>query len=60
MVNLVGMCAFSFISPLLLETMIRFEVQDLEVYIRDRRTAIKAMALSYVKAVVDGTKGSES
>ena len=59
-VNLVGMCAFSFISPLLLETLIRFDVQDFEVYLRERRTAIKAMALSYVKAVMDGMKGSES
>jgi len=59
-VNLVGMCAFSFISPLLLETMIRFDVRDFEGYLRDRRGAIKAMALSYVKAVTKGKKGSES
>jgi TetR/AcrR family transcriptional regulator len=59
-VNLVGMCAFSFISPLLLETMIRFDVLDFEAYLRDRRTAIKAMALFYVKAVMKGKKGSES
>jgi len=58
-VNLVGMCAFSFISPLLLETMIRFDVQDFETYLRDRRTAIKAVALSYVRAVMKGTKRSE-
>lgn len=53
-VNLVGMCAFSFISPLLLETMIRFDVRDFEGYLRDRRAAVKAMALSYVKAVMKG------
>lgn len=55
-VNLVGMCAFSFISPLLLETMIRFDVRDFQAFLRDRRTAIKAMALSYVRGAVDGTE----
>jgi len=59
-VNLVGMCAFSFFSPLLLESMIRFEVRDFDVYLRDRRTAIKATALSYVKSVMKGKKGRES
>lgn len=58
-VNIVGMCAFSFISPLLLETMIHFDVRDFQAFLRDRRTAIKAMAISYVKATVEGTKRSE-
>jgi TetR/AcrR family transcriptional regulator len=58
-VNLVGMCAFSFISPLLLETLIHFHVPDFQAYLGDRRTAIKAMALSHVKAVIAGSKRSQ-
>jgi TetR/AcrR family transcriptional regulator len=57
-INLVGMCAFSFISPLLLETLIHFHVPDFQAYLRDRRTAIKAMALSHVRAVIAGSKRS--
>ncbi len=59
-VNLVGMCAFSFISPLLLETLIHFSVPDFKAYLKDRRTAIKAMALSHVRAVIaESTKRSQ-
>jgi hypothetical protein len=58
-VNVVGMCAFSFISPLLLETMVRFNVPDFEAYLTDRRASVKAMALSYVRAVMKGTQRSE-
>jgi TetR/AcrR family transcriptional regulator len=59
-VNLVGMCAFSFISPLLLETMIRFDVRDFQAFLRDRRAAIKAMAIAYVRAAVEGKERSRS
>lgn len=58
-VNVVGMCAFSFISPLLLETMIRFDVRDFQAFLRDRRTAIKAMAIAYVRAAMEGKERSE-
>jgi AcrR family transcriptional regulator len=58
-VNVVGMCAIIFISPLILETMIHFDVRDFDSYIRDRRKAVKAMAVSYVKAVTRGTKRSK-
>jgi TetR/AcrR family transcriptional regulator len=58
-VNLVGMCAFSFISPLLLETLVHFHVPDFQVYLKDRRTAIKAMALSHVRAVIAASKRSQ-
>jgi TetR/AcrR family transcriptional regulator len=59
-VNLVGMCAFSFISPLLLETLIHFQVPDFQAYLKDRRSAIKTMALSHVKAVIaESTKRSQ-
>jgi TetR/AcrR family transcriptional regulator len=58
-VNLVGMSAFSFISPLLLETLVHFHVPDFQAYLKDRRAAIKAMALSHVKAAIAGSKRSE-
>jgi hypothetical protein len=53
------MCAFSFISPLLLETLVHFHVPDFQVYLKDRRTAIKAMALSHVRAVIAASKRSQ-
>ena len=57
MVNLIGMCLMSFISPLLLETVADYEIQDFDKYLDQRRAAIKAMVLAYIKArIVDSDK----
>jgi hypothetical protein len=48
----VGMCAISFVSPLLLEALSHFKVPDLNLYLKDRRVAIKGMTLAYVKNLI--------
>lgn len=55
-VNLVGMCAISFVSPLLLEALGHFKVADLNLYLKDRRVAIKSMTLAYVKNLIGGSR----
>jgi TetR/AcrR family transcriptional regulator len=54
-VNVVGMCAISFVSPLLLEALGHFKVADLNLYLKDRRVAVKSMALAYVKNLIGGS-----
>mgnify|MGYP000737146036 FL=1 len=51
-VNIVGMCAISFVSPLLLEALGHFKVADFNLYLKDRRVAVKSMTLAYVKDLV--------
>jgi hypothetical protein len=55
-VNVVGMCAISFVSPLLLEVLGHFRVSDLDLYLKDRRAAVKSMTLAYVKNLMSGSK----
>lgn len=55
-VNVVGMCAISFVSPLLLEALGHFKVPDLNLYLKDRRAAVKSMTLAYVENLVRGSK----
>jgi hypothetical protein len=55
-VNVVGMCAISFVSPLLLEALGHFKVADLNLYLKDRRVAVKSMTIAYVKNLVRGSK----
>jgi AcrR family transcriptional regulator len=55
-VNFVGMCAISFVSPLLLEALGLFKVADLNLYLKDRRVAIKSMTLAYVKNLIGGSR----
>jgi AcrR family transcriptional regulator len=55
-VNVVGMCAISFVSPLLLEALGHFKVGNLNLYFKDRRTAIKSMTLAYVSNLIQGLK----
>lgn len=55
-VNVVGMCAISFVSPLLLETLGHFKVEDLGLYLKDRRAAVKSMTLAYVNNLISGSK----
>ena len=54
-VNVVGMCAISFVSPLLLEALGHFKVSDLNLYLKDRRVAVKSMILAYVKTLIRGS-----
>jgi TetR/AcrR family transcriptional regulator len=55
-VNVVGMCAISFVSPLLLEALGHFKVADLNLYLKDRRVAVKSMTLAYVKNLIRGSR----
>lgn len=50
-INLVGMCAISFVSPLLLEILGHFEVVDFKLYLKDRRIAVKTTMLAYVQSL---------
>lgn len=55
-INVVGMCAISFVSPLLLEALGHFKVTDLNLYLKDRRTAVKSMTRAYVNNLVNLSK----
>ncbi|MGD2125783.1 MAG: TetR/AcrR family transcriptional regulator [Desulfobacteraceae bacterium] len=55
-VNLVGMCVISFISPPLLEHLLDFDVSDFEGFLKQRRIAIKAMVLAYAGTIIGHTK----
>ncbi|MBS1237941.1 MAG: hypothetical protein H6R37_1185, partial [Deltaproteobacteria bacterium] len=44
-----------FVSPLLLEALGHFKVTDLNLYLKDRRVAVKSMTLAYVKNLVRGS-----
>ena len=45
-VNLIGMCVISFISPLFLEALLDFDLSHFEGFLKQRRAAIKAMVLA--------------
>ena len=55
-INLVGMCAISLVSPLILDVLGHFKVVDLNLYLKDRRVAIKSMMLAYVQNLIRGSK----
>ncbi|MBU2499561.1 MAG: TetR/AcrR family transcriptional regulator [Proteobacteria bacterium] len=50
--NIVGMCVISFTSPLLLEGLLDLDLSDFEGYLKQRRIAIKAMALAYLELIM--------
>ena len=54
-INIVGMCAISFVSPLFLEAVLRMDISDFEAYLQERRAAIKAMALAYARGLASPT-----
>jgi hypothetical protein len=56
-INLIGMCAISFVSPLLLESVVHYDISDFRAYLQQRRAAIKAMAGAYVQGLSSGTDG---
>jgi AcrR family transcriptional regulator len=49
LVNIIGMCAISFIAPLMLQNLLDFEISDMKAFLKDRRQAIKAMVLASVE-----------
>jgi TetR/AcrR family transcriptional regulator len=53
-INLIGMCAISFVSPLLLESVLHYDISDFKAYLQQRRAAIKAMAVAYLAALSSG------
>ena len=51
-INIVGMCAISFISPLFLEAVLHMDISDFDTYLKDRRTAVKGTALAYARSLI--------
>ncbi|MDY6852553.1 MAG: hypothetical protein SV487_10850 [Thermodesulfobacteriota bacterium] len=49
-VNLVGMCVISFVSPPVLEAVAGFDFSDFEVYLQQRRESIKSVVRAYVRS----------
>jgi TetR/AcrR family transcriptional regulator len=61
LVNIVGMCAISFIAPLILESILDFQIPDMKLFLKDRRRAIKSMVLASVDTLQKGkTRRSHS
>lgn len=56
LVNLIGMCLVSFISPLFLESMLDFDVSDMKKFLKDRRRAIKSMIFASLENMTSGKK----
>jgi hypothetical protein len=48
-ISLVGMCLITFISPPLIEVCLNLNLTDFEQFIQQRRAAIKAIALAYIR-----------
>ncbi|MFH1090177.1 MAG: TetR/AcrR family transcriptional regulator, partial [Pseudomonadota bacterium] len=48
LVSLMGMCVASFMSPVMLETVVKYSVPDFDSFLNERRASIKAVALAYV------------
>ncbi|PKN61111.1 MAG: hypothetical protein CVU57_31175 [Deltaproteobacteria bacterium HGW-Deltaproteobacteria-15] len=57
LVNLIGMCLVSFISPLIIESMIDFDVSDMKSFLKDRRKAIKTMVSASLGTLKTRKKG---
>jgi TetR/AcrR family transcriptional regulator len=55
-INIVGMCAISFISPLFLEAVLHMDISDFDSYLKERRTAIKDTALAYAQSLVSASR----
>jgi TetR/AcrR family transcriptional regulator len=49
LVNLIGMCLVSFISPLFLESILDLDVSDMKRFLRDRRRAVKSMVFAFLE-----------
>jgi len=54
LVNIIGMCAISFIAPLMLQNILDFRIPDMKAFLRDRRKAIKTMVLASVETLQKG------
>jgi AcrR family transcriptional regulator len=54
LINIVGMCAISFIAPLLLQNILDFGIPDMKAFLKDRREAIKTMVLASVETLHKG------
>ncbi|MBF0529029.1 MAG: TetR/AcrR family transcriptional regulator [Deltaproteobacteria bacterium] len=50
LVNLVGMCLISFISPIVLETVLQEDLTDFNAYLEERRQSIKNVALTFLQS----------
>lgn len=51
-VNIVGMCVISFVSPPVLEAVAGFNFSDFEAYLQQRRDSIKSVVSAYVQSRV--------
>jgi TetR/AcrR family transcriptional regulator len=50
-ISVVGMCLISFISPPLIEALLDLDLTDFDQFIQQRRSAIKAMVLAYIRTL---------
>jgi len=55
-INIVGMCAISFISPLFLEAVLHMDISDFDAYLKERRAAIKGTALAYARSLASALR----
>jgi hypothetical protein len=55
-INIVGMCAISFISPLFLEAVLHMDIPDFDAYLAERHKAIKGTALAYARSLVSSSR----
>lgn len=55
-INIVGMCAVSFISPLFLDAVLHMDISDFDDYLKQRRTAIKGTALAYARSLASASR----
>ncbi|MFH1139892.1 MAG: TetR/AcrR family transcriptional regulator [Pseudomonadota bacterium] len=53
-VNIVGMCVVSYVSPMMLETLVQYDTSDFEAFLAERRKAIKAMVRAYFQETLPG------
>jgi TetR/AcrR family transcriptional regulator len=54
-INIVGMCAISFISPLFLEAVLHMDISDFDAYLQGRRSAVKSTALAYARSLLSAS-----
>jgi TetR/AcrR family transcriptional regulator len=55
-INIVGMCAITFISPLFLEAVLHMDIPDFDAYLKERRAAIKGTALAYARSLLSASR----
>ena len=53
-ISIIGMCVISFISPIMLEIIAKYDTSDFDSFLNDRRRAIKAVLSAFVENALEG------